>query len=208
MTKKNIGIKAIETLKILYPEAICSLVYNDPFQLLCATMLSAQCTDERVNKTTPALFAKYPDAKSMSKAKKEDVEKLIYSCGFYKNKANNLVEMAKKVLSDFGGEIPSTIEELITLPGVGRKTANLIVGDIYGKSAIVADTHLIRIANRLGLVKTKNPLIVERELKKLLPPEEQNDFCHRCVLHGRAVCKSQKPRCDDCKLSEFCPKIY
>ncbi|MDO5014784.1 MAG: endonuclease III [Clostridia bacterium] len=208
MEKKKIGLKAIETLKKLYPEAICSLEYKTPFQLLCATMLSAQCTDARVNKITPNLFAKYPDVETMSKAKKEDVEKIIYSCGFYKNKANNLVEMSKKLIKDFNGEIPSTIDELTTLPGVGRKTANLIVGDVFGKSAIVADTHLIRIANRLGLVNSKNPVIVERELKELLPEKEQNDFCHRCVLHGRAVCKSQKPRCEECLLAEFCPKNY
>ena len=204
MTKKQRAISAVEALKKEYPEAICSLNYKDEFQLLAATRLSAQCTDARVNIVTPALFEKYPTVEAFAEAEVADVEELIRSCGFYRTKAKDLVEMAKKIISDFGGKVPDNIEDLTSLPGVGRKTANLICGDIFGKPAVVADTHLIRISNLLGLVETKDPFKVEMQLKELLPAEESNDFCHRCVLHGRAVCIARRPNCDNCCMAEFC----
>ena len=204
MTKKQRAISAVEALKKEYPEAICSLNYKDEFQLLAATRLSAQCTDARVNIVTPALFEKYPTVEAFAEAEVADVEELIRSCGFYRTKARDLVEMAKKIISDFGGKVPDNIEDLTSLPGVGRKTANLICGDIFGKPAVVADTHLIRISNLLGLVETKDPFKVEMQLKELLPAEESNDFCHRCVLHGRAVCIARRPDCENCCMAEFC----
>ena len=204
MTKKELASAAVEALKKEYPEAICSLEAGSPFQLLVATRLSAQCTDARVNLVTPALFEKYPDAKALSEAKVEDVEELIRSCGFYKTKAKDIVEASKILVSEYSGNVPDNIEELTRLPGVGRKTANLICGDVYGKPAVVADTHLIRISNLLGLVSTKDPKKVELELKELLEPSESNDFCHRCVLHGRAVCIARRPACEKCCMKAFC----
>lgn len=207
MTKKQLTLKSVEALKEAYPEAICSLVYSDPLQLLIATRLSAQCTDARVNLVTPELFSKYKTLDDLANAEVEDVEKIIRSCGFYHDKARDIVGIAKKIKSDFNGEVPSTIEELISLPGVGRKTANLIMGDIFhAPSSVVTDTHLIRISNRIGLVDTKDPKKVEFELRKLLPPDESNDFCHRTVLHGRAVCTARKAHCDICTLKDFCKK--
>lgn len=206
MTKKEITINAIAALEGLYPDAICSLEYTDAFQLLIATRLSAQCTDARVNMVTPALFNRYPDAKSMAVADISDVEELIKTCGLYKTKARDLVGIAQKIVTDFGGNVPDTIEALTTLPGVGRKTANLVCGDIYGKPAVVTDTHFIRLCNRLGLVKTTNPLQVEMAMRKLLPPEKSNDFCHRSVLFGRDICTARKAYCERCPLNSFCPK--
>lgn len=207
MTKKQIALNAVEALKKEYPDAICSLVASNPFELLIATRLSAQCTDARVNLVTPELFAKYKTMEDYACADAEDVAQIIHSCGFFRQKSKDIVGMAQKILSDFGGKVPDNIEDLTSLPGVGRKTANLICGDVYGKPAVVADTHLIRITNRLGLVSTKDPYKVEIELKKLLPPEESNDFCHRCVLHGRAVCDARKPLCEKCTMNEFCKKL-
>ena len=207
MTKKQLILKSVEALKEAYPEAICSLVYSDPLQLLIATRLSAQCTDARVNLVTPELFSKYKSLDDLANAEVEDVEKIIRSCGFYHDKARDIVGIAKKIKSDFNGEVPSTIEELTSLPGVGRKTANLIMGDVFhAPSSVVTDTHLIRISNRIGLVETKDPKKVEFELRKLLPPDESNDFCHRTVLHGRAVCTARKAHCDICTLKDFCKK--
>lgn len=207
MTKKQLTLKSVEALKEAYPEAICSLVYSDPLQLLIATRLSAQCTDARVNLVTPELFSKYKTLDDLANAEVEDVEKIIRSCGFYHDKARDIVGIAKKIKSDFNGEVPSTIEELTSLPGVGRKTANLIMGDVFhAPSSVVTDTHLIRISNRIGLVDTKDPKKVEFELRKLLPPNESNDFCHRTVLHGRAVCTARKAHCDICTLKDFCKK--
>lgn len=207
MTKKQLTLKSVEALKEAYPEAICSLVYSDPLQLLIATRLSAQCTDARVNLVTPDLFSKYKTLDDLANAEVEDVEKIIRSCGFYHDKARDIVGIAKKIKSDFNGEVPSTIEELTSLPGVGRKTANLIMGDVFhAPSSVVTDTHLIRISNRIGLVDTKDPKKVEFELRKLLPPDESNDFCHRTVLHGRAVCTARKAHCDICTLKDFCKK--
>lgn len=204
MTKKEIAEFAVEQLKADYPDAICSLDANDPLQLIIATRLSAQCTDARVNLVTPELFAKYPTIDDYASANIEDVEAIVRPCGFYHMKARDIIGMAQMIRDEYGGTVPDTIDELVKLPGVGRKTANLIIGDVYGKPAVVADTHLIRISNRLGLVKTKDPYKVEMELKKLLPPEESNDFCHRCVLHGRAVCDARKPKCEICNLKRFC----
>ncbi|MCH5197733.1 MAG: endonuclease III [Oscillospiraceae bacterium] len=204
MEIKEKALRAIEELKKLYPDALCSLSCESAFQLLVATRLSAQCTDARVNMITPGLFSKYPDAESMSKADVSEIENIVRPCGFYHHKARDIVEMSKMLVSDFGGKVPDEIEVLITLPGVGRKTANLIVGDVYGKAAIVADTHLIRISNRLGLVDSKDPLKVETQLRKIIPPEEGNNYCHRNVLHGRAVCDARKPKCEICSLNSFC----
>lgn len=204
MTKKQRASLAVEALKKEYPEAICSLDYKNDFQLLVATRLSAQCTDARVNIVTPALFAKYPTVEDFAAAEVGDVEELIRSCGFFRTKAKDIVAMAQKIISDFGGKVPDSIEDLTSLPGVGRKTANLICGDIFGKPAVVADTHLIRISNLLGLVESKDPFKVEKALRELIPPEESNDFCHRCVLHGRAVCIARRPDCANCCMAEFC----
>lgn len=207
MTKKQLTLKSVEALKEAYPEAICSLVYSDPLQLLIATRLSAQCTDARVNLVTPELFGKYKTLDDLANAEVEDVERIIRSCGFYHDKARDIVGIAKKIKSDFNGEVPSTIEDLTSLPGIGRKTANLIMGDVFhAPSSVVTDTHLIRISNRIGLVDTKDPKKVEFELRKLLPPDESNDFCHRTVLHGRAVCTARKAHCDICTLKDFCKK--
>ena len=207
MTKKQIATNAVEALKKEYPDAICSLDAGNPFELLIATRLSAQCTDARVNLVTPELFGKYKTLEDYASADVDDIAAIIHSCGFFRQKSKDIVGIAQKILSDFDGKVPDNIEDLTSLPGVGRKTANLICGDVYGKPAVVADTHLIRISNRLGLVSTKDPFKVEIELKKLLPPEESNDFCHRCVLHGRAVCDSRKPLCEKCTMNEFCKKI-
>lgn len=204
MTKQETALKAVNALKKEYPEALCSLEYGTPFQLLAATRLSAQCTDARVNMVTPALFEKYPTPSELAEADAADVEKIINSCGFFRTKARDLIAMSRMLLEKFGGEVPDNIEDLTSLPGVGRKTANLICGDVYGKPAVVADTHLIRISNLLGLVDTKDPVKVERELIPLLPPEESNNFCHRCVLHGRAVCISGRPKCSLCVMKDFC----
>ena len=204
MTKKEQALKVCELLKIDYPDAVCQLNAETPFQLLVATRLSAQCTDARVNLVTPALFERYPTENELAEAEITDVENYIHSCGFYHGKARDLVGMAKAVRDIYGGVLPDSIEELTKLPGVGRKTANLIMGDVYKQPAVVADTHLIRITNLLGLVSTKDPKKVELELKKILPPEESNDFCHRIVLHGRAVCIARRPKCDVCNLKSVC----
>ena len=207
MTKKERAARAVEILKELYPEAICSLTASNPFELLVAVRLSAQCTDARVNLVTPALFERYKTLEDYATADVKEVEGYIRSCGFYKNKAESIIGMAQKILSDFGGEVPDNIEDLITLPGVGRKTANLIVGDVYGKEAIVVDTHCIRISNRIGLVAEKDPAKIEFALKKIIPAEEGSDFCHRIVLFGRDICSARKPLCDECKMGEICKRV-
>lgn len=207
MTKKERAAKAVEILKELYPEALCSLNAENPFELLVAVRLSAQCTDARVNIVTPALFERYKTLEDYAAADVKEIEKYIHSCGFYKNKAESIVGMAQKILSDFGGRVPDNIEDLITLPGVGRKTANLIVGDVYGKEAIVVDTHCIRITNRIGLVAEKDPKKIEFALKKLIPADEGSAFCHRIVLFGRDICSARKPLCDECKMREVCKRV-
>jgi endonuclease-3 len=206
MRKKERVIEAVARLEKLYPDAICSLLYNDAFQLLIATRLSAQCTDKRVNMVTPDLFREFPTSNSMANADLKRVEELIKTCGLYKTKAKDLILIAQKIETDFGGKVPDTIEELTTLSGVGRKTANLVCGDIYGKPAVVTDTHFIRICNRLGFVATDTPLKVENEMRKLLPPEKSNDFCHRTVLFGRDTCTARNPKCENCILADICPK--
>ena len=207
MTKKERARLLVNALKNEYPEAICSLTADNPFELLIATRLSAQCTDARVNLVTPALFEKYRTLDDYVNADVKDIEDIIHSCGFYHGKARDIIEIARGVRDRFGGVVPDNIEDLTSLQGVGRKTANLIVGDVYKKPAVVADTHLIRLTNRMGLVATKDPKKVEMELKKILPPEESNDFCHRCVLHGRAVCTARKADCENCCANEYCKKI-
>ncbi len=204
MTEKEIALLAVEALKNKYPDSLCSLNAENPLQLIIATRLSAQCTDARVNLVTPALFEKYKTVEDFAAADVADVEKIIHSCGFFRAKAKDIVEMCKKMISDFGGNVPDNLDDLTSLPGVGRKTANLIMGDVYGKPAVVADTHLIRISNLLGLVSTKDPFKVEMKLRELLPPEESNDFCHRCVLHGRDTCISGRPKCSECIMNSFC----
>lgn len=205
MTKKQRAIAAVEGLKALYPEAICSLTADNPLQLLIAVRLSAQCTDARVNLVTPALFDRFPTLDSLADADPEEVGAYIHSCGLYKTKAKDIVMMCRMLRDVYGGEIPDTVEELTKLPGVGRKTANLVCGDVYGKPAVVADTHCIRITGRLGLTDgTKDPYKVEMQLRKVLPPEESNDFCHRLVLFGRDICSARSPKCGECPLNEVC----
>lgn len=207
MTKKQIALAAVEALKQVYPDAICSLDSENPLQLLIATRLSAQCTDARVNMVTPALFARFPTLEAFCDGSTEEIAELIRSCGLYKTKARDIYAMCCEIRDRFGGEVPHTLEDLTSLPGVGRKTANLIMGDIYKQPAVVADTHCIRINNRLGLCDTKDPYKVEMQLRKLLPPAESNDYCHRMVLHGRAVCDARKPLCEKCVLAEVCRKV-
>jgi endonuclease-3 len=203
--KEKINI-IIELLEKEYPEAKCSLVADTPFQLLVATRLSAQCTDARVNLITPALFNKLPTPNDFANATVDEVEELIKSCGLYHSKAKDLVALGKVLVEKFNSEVPSTMEELTSLPGIGRKTANLILGDVYGKPAVVTDTHFIRICNRMGFVNTKEPKKVEDAMRKILPPEKSNDFCHRSVLHGRAICTARSPKCDLCPIKDICAK--
>lgn len=207
MTKKERVLKVIEILKEKYPDAICSLTASNPFELLIAVRLSAQCTDARVNLVTPALFEKYKTLEDYCNADIKDIEHLIHSCGFYKSKAESIIGMAQMIRDKFDGRVPDNIDDLITLPGVGRKTANLIVGDIYGKESIVVDTHMIRISNRIGLVSEKDPKKIEFSLKKIVPVEEGSDFCHRIVLFGRDVCSARKPLCGECPINEYCKKV-
>lgn len=205
MTRQERALLCVEALKKEYPGAVCSLVYTDPLQLLIATRLSAQCTDARVNMVTPALFRRFPTLDAFCEGSAEEIEGYIRSCGLYKTKARDIYAMCRVLRDEFGGIVPDTIEKLVTLPGVGRKTANLVAGDIYGKPAVVADTHCIRISNRLGLADSKDPLKVEKQLRAVLPPEESNDFCHRLVLHGRAVCMARGYTCEKCCMKDFCP---
>ena len=205
MTKKQRAIAAVEGLKARYPDAICSLTAENPLQLLIAVRLSAQCTDARVNLVTPALFARFPTLDSLADADPDEVGEYIRSCGLYKTKAKDIVAMCRMLRDELGGVIPDTVEELTKLPGVGRKTANLVCGDVYGKPAVVADTHCIRITGRLGLTDgTKDPYKVEMQLRKVLPPDESNDFCHRLVLFGRDTCSARSPKCEECPLSAVC----
>ena len=204
MTEKQRAVLAVEALKKEYPDAICSLTYTEPLQLLIATRLSAQCTDARVNMVTPALFERFPTLNAFCDGPVEDIEEIIRSCGLYKTKARDIYAMCNKLRSDYNGVVPDTVEELTKLPGVGRKTANLVVGDIYHKPAVVTDTHCIRICGRLGLSEGKEPVKVEKQLPAVLPMDEANDFCHRLVLHGRAVCDARKPKCEICCMREFC----
>ena len=195
----------VQRLKAAYPDAICSLSYQEAWQLLVAVRLSAQCTDARVNIVTQSLFSAYPLLESLAAASPEDIEAIVKPCGLGKSKARDIYGAANMLLREYGGVVPKDMDALLRLPGVGRKSANLIRGDIYGLPAVVADTHCIRIANRMGFVSgTDDPLKVERALVKVLPPEESADFCHRCVLHGRAVCTARTAHCTQCMLADIC----
>ena len=205
MTKQDV-CAIVEALKELYPDSLCSLQYEKDYELLFAVRLSAQCTDERVNKVTPALFARFTTLESFAQADIEEVGQYIHSCGFFRGKSKDLVLCAQMLLSEYGGKVPGNMEDLLRLPGVGRKTANLILGDIHNTpGVVVADTHCIRITGRLGLTDgTKDPAKVETQLGAVLPPEESNNFCHRMVLHGRAVCTARKAMCGSCILAPWC----
>lgn len=196
----------IEELKALYPDSICSLDYPKPYELLFAVRLAAQCTDERVNQVTPALFARYPTLEALAQADVSEVETYIHSTGFFRAKARDIVAASRMMLEEYDGKVPDNMDDLLRLPGVGRKTANLILGDVYNTpGVVVADTHCIRISGKLGLTDgTKDPAKVEQQLRAVLPPEESNNFCHRLVLHGRAVCMARKPDCANCTLRPWC----
>ncbi|MBQ7014226.1 MAG: endonuclease III [Oscillospiraceae bacterium] len=207
MTKKERALAACQALEQAYPDALCSLVYDKPYELMIAARLSAQCMDARVNIVTKDLFQKYPTLEAFAEADLSELEAAVKPCGFYRTKAKSIKEAAQRLLHVYGGVIPDTMEELLTLPGIGRKTANLLLGDVYGKPAVVADTHFIRITGRLGLTKNKEPHKVEADLQKLLPPEGSSDFCHRVVLFGRDTCRARAPKCGTCPLADFCPSV-
>ncbi|MBP7186117.1 MAG: endonuclease III [Ruminococcus sp.] len=207
MKKKEIAELAVAELKKLYPDASCTLDYDEPYQLMFAARLAAQCTDARVNIVTKTLFKKYPTLQAFADADLAELEQDVKPCGFYHTKAKSLKEMAGQLINDFGGEVPDTMEQLLTLSGIGRKTANLMLGDVFGKPAMVTDTHCIRITGRLGLTANKEPAKVEKDLVKLIPPEESSDFCHRTVEFGRDICKARSPKCTECPLNYFC-KYY
>ena len=195
----------IAELKKLYPDAACSLDYRKDYELLFSVRLAAQCTDARVNLVTPALFGRFPTLEAFAAAKADEVGEYVRSCGFWRAKASDIVGSAQMLVRDFGGKVPDNMDDLLRLPGVGRKTANLILGDIYGKEGYVCDTHCIRITGRLGITDgSKDPLKVERQLRQTIPPEESSDFCHRMVLHGRALCMARGPKCQDCPLQKLC----
>ena len=204
-TKADV-LSIIAELKKLYPDGICSLDYPKPYELLFSVRLAAQCTDERVNMVTPALFARFPTLESLAEADISEVETYIHSTGFFRANARDIVGAARMMLDEYGGKVPDNMDDLLKLPGVGRKTANLILGDVYHQpGVVVADTHCIRISGKLGLTDgTKDPAKVETQLRKVLPPEESNDFCHRLVLHGRAVCMARRPDCQNCTLRPWC----
>ncbi len=207
MRRKERAQAFFDILKELYPEGICSLEYETPIQLLIATMLSAQCTDARVNIVTKTLFPKYPDVNAFASADLEELEKDIKSTGFYHNKAKNIIECCRRIASDFGEEVPDNMEDLLSLAGVGRKTANLVLGDIFGKGGMVIDTHAKRILKRVGLTKETEPTRVEKDTENLLPREKHSDFCHRLVLHGRAFCTARNPKCSSCPCNPICKKM-
>lgn len=207
MTKKQIAALAVEALKAEYPDSICSLEYTDPLQCLVATRLSAQCTDARVNMVTPELFKRYTCARDFAESTPEELAEYIKSCGLYKTKSKDIIAMARMLCEKYDGQVPSTLDQLTELPGIGRKTANLVMGDIFHmEGTVVVDTHCIRITRRLGLHDETDQKKIEFALRKLLPPKESNDFCHRLVLHGRAVCTARKAMCESCCMSDFCRK--
>lgn len=203
-TKEEKAIKACDILEEIYPESVCALKYEKPYELLIAVRLSAQCTDARVNIVTESLFKKYPTLESFADAELSELEQDVKPCGFYRTKAESIIGMAKRLIEVYDSRIPDTMEELLTLPGVGRKTANLILGDVYGQPAIVTDTHFIRITGRLGLTANKEPEKVERDLRPLVPPKRSSDFCHRIVQFGRDTCTARKPKCAECRMQEIC----
>ena len=206
MTKKERALGIVEGLEKEYPAALCSLDYGKDYELLFSVRLAAQCTDERVNQVTPALFERFPTLEAFAEADVAEVEEYIHSCGFFRSKARDIVLCAQMLLKKHGGKVPGTMEELLALPGVGRKTANLILGDIFREpGATVVDTHCIRLTNRMGLVDgLKEPVKIEMALRKILPPERSSDFCHRLVLHGRAVCTARAPKCEKCCVAPLC----
>ena len=204
MKLKEKAVLVCDRLEEKYPHAICSLTYTEPHELMIAGRLSAQCTDERVNIVTRELFDKYRSIDDFASADVSEVEEIVRPCGLYRTKARSIIDMCAAINERFGGEIPSTIEELTTLPGIGRKTANLIMGDVFHKPAVVTDTHCIRITGRLGLTKNTEPAKVEADLRKILPPERSSDLCHRLVLFGREICKARGRRCSECPLTDLC----
>ncbi len=210
---ENISQKRQRTLEIIkifneeYGDADCTLDYVDPLQLVIATQLAAQCTDARVNLVTPALFAKYKTAKDFAEADETELSELIRSTGFYRNKTKNIIACGKKLVEDFNSEVPKTMEELLSLPGVGRKTANLVLGDAFGIPGIVVDTHAGRLSRRMGLTKNTDPYKVELDLLKIIPEENQSMFCHQLVFHGRKYCDARRPKCEECPVRDICPKL-
>ncbi len=204
MKKAERAQKIREILDTIYPEVECTLNYSNPLEMLIATQLSAQCTDARVNMVTPALFEKYPTAQAFATADLSELEEAIRSTGFFKNKAKNIKSCCRRIIDVYNGQVPDNMEDLLTLPGTGRKTANLVLGDIFKKPAVVVDTHCIRLTNRLGLTKETDPVKIEFDLKKLLPPDYRLKFCHQMVAHGRLICNARKPKCLECPLKEVC----
>ena len=203
--KKDVAIEIIKKLKAYYPDATCSLDFKTPFEMVIAVMLSAQCTDERVNKTTPSLFAEYSTPESICKMDLEELERIIHPCGFYKNKAKNIKAMAQELIDKYNGEVPKTMEKLISLPGVGRKSANVIMLEAFNNpQGIAIDTHAKRIANRIGLSKQKDPLKIEQDILKLIPKEYFKDVNHLLVWHGRKICDARKPKCEECPIKNYC----
>ncbi len=209
MDRKKLALEIIERLKTEYPDAVCSLDYDQAWKLLVSVRLAAQCTDARVNQVVKGLFEKYPDVDALAEAPVEEIEKIVRPCGLGNSKARDISACMKMLKEEYGGKVPDQFEELLKLPGVGRKSANLIMGDVFGKPAIVTDTHCIRLTNRMGLVdQMKDPKKVEMELWKIIPPEEGSEFCHRLVWHGREVCTARtRPYCDKCCIKDICPKI-
>ena len=205
MTRKERALAVIEALKRDYPDPACALKYTKDYELMIAVRLSAQCTDERVNLITPALFARFDSLEAFAEADVSEVEEYVHSCGFFRQKAKDIVLACQMLRDRFGGKVPATMEELLSLPGVGRKTANLLLGDLYAvPGSVVCDTHCIRICGKLGLSEGKEPEKVENQLRQILPPEESSDFCHRIVLHGRAVCIARREKCELCSLRPYC----
>lgn len=204
MTKQQRALEAIKRLEERYPDAICSLTYERPYELLISTRLAAQCTDARVNIVTKELFSKYTSLQALADADLADIEAIVKPCGLFHTKAKDILAMSWMLIDVYGGELPDTLEELTKLPGIGRKTANLVMGDIFGKPAVVTDTHCIRICGKLGLTEGKDPYKVEMALWKILPPEKASDFCHRLVLFGRDVCTARSPKCENCPLKDIC----
>jgi endonuclease-3 len=199
--------RVVRTLSRLYPEPRCALEHRNPYELLVATILSAQCTDARVNMVTPALFARYPEPAALAQAELADVEELIHSTGFFRAKAKNLVAMARKVVDQHGGEVPRDLEALTHLPGVGRKTGNVLLGTAFGiASGVVVDTHVKRLSFRLGLTASRDPVVIERDLMKIVPRKHWVDLSHRLIMHGRRTCLAIRPRCHECALESICPK--
>lgn len=207
MTKKERVSLLLELMDKEYPEVKCSLNYSNPLEMLIATQLSAQCTDARVNIVTEKLFERYKTARDYADADILELQEYIRSAGFYKNKSKNIISCCKRIEEVYSGEVPDTMEDLLTLAGTGRKTANLVLGDIFGKPAVVVDTHCIRLSNRIGLTKNKEPEKIEEDLKKIVPPERQLKLCHQFVYHGRAVCSARSPKCDLCTIRPACKMV-